>query len=255
MLNIDTFTNPYIPQSIVPKFPYFIRRWIGGHKTKKVPDYVLCLDIFIGTFLSLLTIEGTFMHSKVFLEHNAPLIVASYGASAILAFNVETAPLAQPRNILFGHFSSATVGVCLMKLFSLSQAGEDHYWIGGPISVGVASVLMSLLNCVHPPSGATALLPFIDEQIRSMGWWYIPLHLSSSLLMICVACVTDNILRSYPKYWWTSYIRPEEVDEEAGIVATTDMVITDKEVVVPPGLLLTEQEMELLESIKDKILS
>lgn len=184
------------------------------------------------------------MHSGVFKAHHAPSIVASYGASAILAFNAHTAPLAQPRSILFGHFISALMGVCVMKLFSLSETGRDHYWVGGPLAVAIASIAMSLCNCVHPPSGATALIPLIDSEIREMSWWYLPAHLVSSVLLISIACVTNNVLRSYPLYWWTAYKRKEPVKTRA----------LAKEVIVPEGVMLTQGEMEFLDSIKEKAL-
>ena len=40
-----------------------------------------------------------------------PLLIGSFGASAVLAFGAIRRPLAQPRNLVGGHFQSALVGV------------------------------------------------------------------------------------------------------------------------------------------------
>lgn len=281
---IDNYLNPYYPSSIVPRLrPKILQRFLGTHNDLKSKDssILLYLDVLIGSFVSILLLEGVFKHSHVFKEHNSPIIIASYGASAILLFNANGAPLSQPRNIIFGHFLSALVGVILQKLFGLSSHGRDNFYVGGALSVGLASVVMSIFNCVHPPSGASALMPLVDEQIRSMGWWYLPAHLVSSVLMVSVACITNNVLRKYPMYWWTAYKKPKPIEEdeekkigesktivpeqsingrtvaeERDYLPCTDKVeITTDEVLLPDELMLTSEELEFLHIIKAKLKS
>lgn len=203
---IDNITNKYLPGSIVPKLPRPLQHFLGGnsHNPATVPDYIIWLDILVSSFCGIALLEGLFKSHNVFTDHhNAPMIIASYGATAILCFNAVGVPLAQPRNIIFGHFVSALIGVCISKLFGLSEAGEKSIWAGGALSVGLASVAMLILNCVHPPAGASALMPCVDEGIRSMSWWYLPAHLVSSVLITCVALITVNVVRRYPQYWWS----------------------------------------------------
>lgn len=149
-------------------------------------------------------LEGVFQSHTAFTAHHVNGIVASYGAGAVLCFNANLGPLAQPRNVLLGHFISATIGVGFQRLFALSASGQAHYYVSGALSVAVLSVAMTVLNCVHPPAGASALLPSIDSAIREMGWWYLPVQLVSSVLMISTAAVTGNVIRVYPSFWWTS---------------------------------------------------
>lgn len=267
---IDNYLNPYYPRSIVPRLPRPIQRVLGNHKGLQSfkSSWILYIDVLIGSFISILVIEGVFKHSGVFKSHNAPVIIASYGASAILLFNANGAPLSQPRNILFGHFLSALVGVILQKLFGLSSGGRHNFYVGGALSVGIASVVMSVFNCVHPPSGASALMPLVDDNIREMGWWYLPAHLVSSVLMIGVACVTNNILRKYPLYWWTPYKKEEPKDEEKCVPTITpgttgDTVvdkatkhrvkITTEEVIIPNHIKLDSDEIKFLEKIQAKL--
>ncbi|ODV65950.1 hypothetical protein HYPBUDRAFT_153527 [Hyphopichia burtonii NRRL Y-1933] len=200
---IDKLTNRYVLPNLTGKLPAPIARFLGNHKATPKDDYLIWLEILVASFCGIALLEGLGIHHTVFTDHSAPIIIASYGATAILCFNSITAPLAQPRNILIGHFVSSLLGICVQKLFSLSHGGREHYWASGALSVGISSVAMSILNCVHPPAGASALLPSIDEEIRKMSWWYLPLQIISSLLIIVVACLTGNVIRSYPTYWWT----------------------------------------------------
>lgn len=200
---IDNWVNKYLWPNQVHKLPQPFRRVLGGHTPHPVADYFIWLEILISSFCGIALLEGVFSSHTAFSKHNVHGIVASYGATAILCFNTHQAPLSQPRNVLFGHFISSVVGLCIQKLFLLSESGRNNYWVCGALSVGVLSVIMSILNCVHPPAGASALLPSIDEATRKIGWWFLPLQLVSSVLMLSVALITGNIIRTYPVFWWT----------------------------------------------------
>lgn len=214
---IDTVLNKYVPYNRVYRLPKPIRRVLGGHNPSPVADYWIWLEILVSSFCGISLLEGIFKSQTVFSAHHAPMIIASYGATAILCFNAHQAPLAQPRSILMGHFVSSLIGVCIQKLFLLSAGGRDNYWASGALSVGIASVTMSVLNCVHPPAGASALIPSIDAHIQEMSWWYLPVQLILSVLMICVALITGNIIRKFPAYWWTPAVlkAPENDPEKA----------------------------------------
>lgn len=252
---IDNVLNKFVPANQFKKLPRPLGHFFGVNDNNKYPrpDYLIWLEIFIGSFCGILLLQGVFRNPNVFTDsHHAPIIIASYGASAILCFNASQAPLAQPRNVLFGHFLSALIGVCVYKLFLLSQVGQDHYYVGGAISVGLASVVMLICNVVHPPAGASALLPLIDEQIRQMSWWYLPTHIVSSVLIICVALITGNIIRRYPVYWWTPEPTQEFKPTDVAKVFPS-IVINHKDVEVPHGVNLSDVEILALESIQMKL--
>ena len=102
-------------------------------------------------------------HSAFATVYHAPIIIASFGASAVLVFGAIEVPLAQPRNLIGGHFVSALVGVCLTKLFGLDakyrtwvvQVDEGAFHplviINGCLSMATALTAMQLLQVVHPP--------------------------------------------------------------------------------------------------------
>lgn len=262
---IDKVLNKYIPKNQISKLPRILQIPLGYHSTSPVSDYWVWLEILIASFCGISLLEGVFKSHTVFTKHHAPMIIASYGATAILCFNSSQVPLAQPRNILFGHFISALIGVCIAKLFGLSKLLSENYWASGALSVGIASVLMSIFNCVHPPAGASALMPSIDEHVKQMSWWYLPVHIISSVLIIAVSLITGNIIRRYPVYWWypspqAQTPRPKSDDAQKETPASLEkeneghaVIVNEGEIIIPKGILITEEETTLLENIKRKI--
>jgi hypothetical protein len=62
---------------------------------------------------------------------------------------------------------------------------------------------MGFTKTVHPPAGATALLAATSPEISDIGWYLVPLITLGCVLMLAVACVINNIQRTFPMYWWT----------------------------------------------------
>ena len=81
-----------------------------------------------------------------------PLLIGSFGASAVLAFGAIRSPLAQPRNLVGGHFLSALVGVSCYFLFPGTP------WLASCLAVATAIALMHVTKTLHPPGGATSLI-------------------------------------------------------------------------------------------------
>lgn len=123
-----------------------------------------------------------------------PLLIGSFGSSAVLLFGAAESPFAQPRNLVGGHLVSAGVAVAVVA------------WVGtGPLAialaVGLATLLMYLTRTVHPPGGATAL---IGVQGHAGLFFVVDPVLTGSLIMLAVALFTNNIVhhRHYPEQWW-----------------------------------------------------
>ena len=62
---------------------------------------------------------------------------------------------------------------------------------------------MQITKTTHPPAGATALLPVTDAAVWAMGWYYLPVVLLSSVLVLASALLVNNMQRRYPVFWWT----------------------------------------------------
>ncbi len=148
------------------------------------------LDLLIswlGAFLGISTI------AFLTLKHGVPLMVASFGASAVLIYGVPDVPLAQPRNVFFGHVISATIGVIIYHLFGLT-------WWSAALGCSLSIAVMLLTKTTHPPAGATGLIAVWTRQ--SPQFIIAPVALGA-LILIFIGLITNNLSprRSYPKYW------------------------------------------------------
>lgn len=126
------------------------------------------------------------------------------GASAVLCFGAIESPLAQPRALIFGHFFSALIGICITKLFSLmpdEARFQSLRWLAASLSTAIAVVVMQLTGTTHPPAGATALLPATNDEVWNLSWYYLPVVLLSSTLLMACALLINNIQRRYPVFW------------------------------------------------------
>lgn len=214
--DIDEYLNPLVPRNPLHLLPTWLSYWFGYRAPRSTPTpstthhalhtLNLYASISLGAFCGLAIIENVFLALPTLSGHTAPIIIASFGAAAILEYNTIESPLSQPRNLVFGHFLSAVVAVGITKLFEHLPTSrfDDLRWLAGALSVGVASLLMSVTKTVHPPAGATALLAATNVDIQVLGWWLLPLVLLAALLMLVSALILNNAAgRRFPVYWWT----------------------------------------------------
>lgn len=211
--DIDNYLNPITPKPRFYLLPNFISRWFGyrpppkeGQKEQRPRSVLLVwLFAFLGGFIGISIIENVFRNLPLLGGHAPPLVIASFGAAAILEYNAIESPLSQPRNLVFGHFLAAVIGVGITKLFHLLPEArfEDLRWIAGALAVGVASTVMGMTKTVHPPAGATALLAASTPEITELGWWLLPLVLLAASLMLASAMLVNNLYKRFPIYWWT----------------------------------------------------
>jgi CBS-domain-containing membrane protein len=122
-----------------------------------------------------------------------PLLIGSFGASAVLLFGANESPLAQPRNLIGGHLVSALVAVVIVAL-----AGSGPYSIA--LAVGFSIFLMYITRTIHPPGGATALIGVQGH--AGFDFLLLPV-LAGVLILLVVALFTNNVVhhRQYPKHW------------------------------------------------------
>lgn len=136
-----------------------------------------------------------------------PFIFPSLGATAFILFHVPLAQPASPRNVLWGHFIGALMGLVGLYLFGLQDApsafltGVDLSRVGAAaIAMGLTSCLMVAFNVVHPPAGATAL-------IVSLGLMTNPVQLSvlmGGVLILLMQAFFMNRLAGIPYPLWST---------------------------------------------------
>ncbi|MCH4246635.1 MAG: HPP family protein [Acinetobacter populi] len=120
-------------------------------------------------------------------------IMAPFGASCVILYAVSQSPLAQPRNVILGHFISALIGLLFLKFFSTSM-------LSIAFAVGCATAAMQLLKCVHPPAGANPLVILLTANTVQYDWIFLLFPtLSGAILLVLIACIVNNIGR-HQKY-------------------------------------------------------
>jgi len=116
-------------------------------------------------------------------------------------FAAYNTPLAQPRNVIGGHFLSALIG-CIWRL-SINHLDR---FVAAAFAVSTSIVVMQFTETVHPPGGAVALLAVITEP--SLPWanfLYVFVPVLSGLIIILILALLINNLsnrRTYPARWW-----------------------------------------------------
>lgn len=116
-----------------------------------------------------------------------------------------------------GHILASVIGVSIYKLFALSPRADELRWVSASLACALTLVAMAVTATTHPPAGATALLASTDDAIVRLGWYYIPVILLSSVLVLCVALIVNNVQRRYPVFWWKPAVAlPAPVDEALG---------------------------------------
>jgi len=187
-------------------WPHWLTHWIGYRPSPPPPvaPFTLWIWSFIASFCGIALLQAVFGHAHYFIGRQVPSIVASYGASAVLIYGAIESPLAQPRALFGGHFIGGLIGICVTKLFLLlpQERFEQLDWLAGSLCVATAIVLMQITSTTHPPAGATALLAAVNAEVRSIGWYYLPVILLSSSLALAVALIVNNIQRRYPVFWF-----------------------------------------------------
>ncbi|MFO1424611.1 MAG: HPP family protein [Candidatus Competibacteraceae bacterium] len=124
----------------------------------------------------------------------APALIASMGASAIILLALPTSPLAQPWPFVGGQLISAAIGISLAR------------WIEPPILAGGLAVLLTTfamlrLRCLHPPGGATTLIPILaHHEAPPFGYDYLlaPMAINVLLLLALVWGLNRLLGRVYP---------------------------------------------------------
>jgi len=123
-----------------------------------------------------------------------PWLIAPMGASAVLLFAVPASPFSQPWPVFGGHLVSAAIALALHGL-----APDPALAAGLAVGAGIAA--MSLLGCLHPPAGGTAILMTVSSPaIAAAGWRFLaaPVALNAILLLLGATLFHRLTGHSYP---------------------------------------------------------
>ena len=119
-------------------------------------------------------------------------LIASFGSSMVLLFGFPESPFAQPKNIFFGHFLTAFIGIIVLKFVPLP------IYITIPIATGLGVCFMILLNVTHPPAGGNPIIVIIGGV--SFEYLISPIILGSIIVLVFGVVLNRFVLKKkYPK--------------------------------------------------------
>ena len=131
--------------------------------------------------LTLLTYKTTY---GVFL-------IASFGSSMVLLYGYPESPFAQPKNIFFGHFLTAIIGLFFLYLVPFP------IYILLPLAVGTGVGAMILFNVTHPPAGGNPIIVIMGSV--SLDYIINPIIIGSFIILIFGVVLNRLILKKkYP---------------------------------------------------------
>lgn len=84
-------------------------------------------------------------------------LMAPLGATAVLVFGVPASPLAQPKNVIVGHFITATIGLVFAQYIGVTP-------LTVALATGLAVSAMLVTKTTHPPAGANPILIMLTGQ-------------------------------------------------------------------------------------------
>ena len=134
------------------------------------------------------------------------MIVAAFGAQAVLLFAAPGLPLAQPWNCVVGNLLASFTGVALRESFH-SCGATNVEWLLAGFAVSLSIGLMHITSSLHPPSGAIALIAVLGNQsVQDLGFWYVVFPSTfGSVIMVLIATLINNLSsnpkRHYPSSW------------------------------------------------------
>jgi CBS domain-containing membrane protein len=128
-----------------------------------------------------LAISCTGLAGGQIMEASASLcMVASMGASTVILFAVPHSPMGSRWAAIGGHVLSGLIGVTCARWI-------PDTWIAAGLAVGLAIFVMHLARCLHPPGGASALIPVLGgSSVQGLGYQFVllPLGLNVAVLLI-----------------------------------------------------------------------
>jgi CBS-domain-containing membrane protein len=157
--------------------------------------------------IALLTV-GTVSQHLIASTAVASFLIASMGASALLLFVIPSSPLSQPWSLFGGHMVSGLIGVsCALFIPDIV--------IASAVSVTVAIITMMYLRCLHPPGGATALIPILmADEVQTIGYQFLFTPIAINTLILLLLSLLINRLVLHRHYASHTVPEPLPVQEE-----------------------------------------
>lgn len=132
--------------------------------------YVSALVAGVGASITL----GLLLMVEAHVE-SAALVMAPFGATAVLVFGLPQSPLAQPKNVIFGHLITASIGIVFSQYVGVTPMSLA-------IATGLGITCMLVSKTTHPPAGANPIL----IMLAGHGWLFLvtPVLIGSIVIVL-----------------------------------------------------------------------
>ncbi|HDZ16288.1 MAG TPA: HPP domain-containing protein, partial [Methylophaga aminisulfidivorans] len=193
--------------------------WLGIEKnrTSHSEKVISALGAMVGILVTILMTKWLAQQMSISAGSEL-LIIASFGATAVLVFAVPHGALSQPWQVIAGHLLSAAVGVTCQYLIGTTP-------LAAAIAVGIAVGVMYYTRCIHPPGGATALNAVMGGAgITQMGYNYLLFPVLVNVIAILLVAFVFNALfhwRRYPVHLSRLVTEPAKLDMPSEDVSLT----------------------------------
>ncbi len=119
-------------------------------------------------------------------------LIASFGSTMVLLYGYPESPFAQPKNIIFGHFLTALIGIIFLNFVPLP------IFLNIPLAVGFGVMFMILLKVTHPPAGGNPIIVIIGSV--SFDYLLTPVLIGSIIVVMFGVIINKFIFKKeYPK--------------------------------------------------------
>jgi CBS domain-containing membrane protein len=137
-----------------------------------------------------------------------PLLFPPLGPSAFILFYTPMSKSACPRNVILSHSMAVVAGLfsvwCAGNIFpeaNLTDMAVMNWCrvLAIASSIGIISILMVTVDCVHPPAAATALIAamgYIENAVQVLGL------IGAVALLVLEAVFLNRIIGGLPYPWW-----------------------------------------------------
>ena len=116
-------------------------------------------------------------------------LIPPFGATMVLVMAVYESPLAQPKNIFFGHILSALSGVLIYFFLGMS-------FLSIGLAVAISVWAMMITKTIHPPAGANPIIAILGG--KGISFILLPVA-TGAIIIIVFALIYNKILkRNYP---------------------------------------------------------
>lgn len=165
------------------------KKWRGAkHPLPAKVSFSYVFSSWLASILALMALYGVSSLTSY------PLVMAPFGASCVLIFGAPDSPLAQPRNVIFGHLIATAIALIMLNLFG------NAWWVVA-LAMGTSIAAMQITRTLHPPAGADPLVAIIGN--AGLGFIFAPVLLGA-LILVLFGVLANNLCkdRHYPKYWF-----------------------------------------------------